>query len=137
MTWNVRHLTQTIAADPSTVAAIAGNPANLPRWAAGLSGGIRQEGDRWFTDAPFGMVEVRFVGPVDLGILDHDVVMPDGSIVHNPLRVMPNDDGSEVVLSLFQRTSMTDDEFEADTAAVRADLQRLRDLVEGGPAQSA
>lgn len=131
MTWRALHISQAIDADPAIVCAIAGNPANLPRWAAGLSSGIRQEGDRWFADAPFGTVEVRFTGPIDAGVLDHDVVMPDGAIVRNPLRVLPNDDGSEVVFTLFQRTGMADGAFDADATRVRDDLERLRGLVEG------
>jgi len=57
--------------------------------------------------------------------VDHEVVLPDGAVVHNPLRVLPNDGGSEVVFSLFQRAGMTDDDFEGDAKAVRADLDRL------------
>jgi hypothetical protein len=72
-----------------------------------------------------GLVEVRFTGEAAEGILDHDVTLPDGTVVHNTLRVLPNDGGSEVVFSLFQRDGMTDDEFARDAEAVRADLDRV------------
>jgi hypothetical protein len=80
---------------PGAVAAFAGDPANLPKWAAGLSLGIRNEDGRWLTDSPMGEVEVRFVGDVADGVLDHDVVFPDGSVTRNPLRVTARDGGSE------------------------------------------
>ena len=131
MTWPVQHLTLTIDAGIEAVIAVAANPLQLPRWAAGLSAGIRNEEGRWITDSPMGAVEVRFVGPTESGVLDHDVIMPDGAVVHNPLRVLRNDQGSEVVFSIFKRMGMTDDEFESDAALVSEDLARLKSLVEG------
>lgn len=86
MTYPAVHVSLAIDADPRAVSAFAGDPANLPRWAAGLSAGIRHEDGRWVADSPMGVVEVRFTDAVALGILDHDVVFPDGTIVHNPLR---------------------------------------------------
>jgi hypothetical protein len=73
---------------------------------------------------------VRFTGPVADGILDHDVFLPDGTVVRNPLRVLPDDDGSEVVFTVFQRPGMSDDDFAADTDTVRDDLERLAGLLE-------
>jgi len=130
MTWNALHISQTVARDPAEVAAFAGDPENLPRWAGGLSAGIRREGERWVTDSPMGTVEVAFTGPVALGILDHDVTLPDGTVVHNPLRVLRNDEGSEVVFTLYRLPGVTDEAFERDAATVREDLARLRDLLE-------
>ncbi|GAA4284171.1 SRPBCC family protein [Brevibacterium daeguense] len=130
MTYEAHHISQSIRRAPSDVAAFAGDPRNLPRWAAGLSTGIRLENGRWITDSPMGVVEVRFLGGVDLGILDHDVILPDGTVVHNPLRILRNDDGSEVVFTLYRLPSATDDEFARDAAMVREDLARLRDILE-------
>jgi hypothetical protein len=80
-----------------------------------------------------GTVEVAFTGAVDRGILDHDVTLPGGVVVHNPLRVLPNDDGSEVVFSVFRLPGTTAEGFDADVDTVRADLARLRDIVELDP----
>ncbi len=132
MTWPVLHISQTIEADLAAVLAIAGKPEKLPLWAAGLSAGIRRESGRWLSDSPMGTVEVRFIGPVAVGILDHDVTLPDGAVIHNPLRVLRNGEGSEVVFSIFQRRGMTDDRFRADAALVREDLSHLKKLVENG-----
>ena len=131
MTWPVQHISQAIDASVEAVIAVAGDPKQLPRWAAGLSAGIRRESGRWLTDSPMGTVEVRYVGATERGILDHDVTLPDGTIVHNPLRVLRNDQGSEVVFSLFKRPGMTDDEFDADAHLVREDLARLNKLFDG------
>ena len=131
MTWPARHVSTTIHRTPDAVVAIAGDPAALPRWAGGLADGIRQVEGRWVADSPMGEVEVAFIGPIELGILDHDVTLPDGEIVHNPLRVLRNGDGSEVVFTVYQRPGMSDADVEADVAAVAADLERLRQLLEG------
>lgn len=131
MTWPALHISQSIERDPGEVAAFAGDPQNLPRWAAGLSAGIRRAGDRWVTDSPMGVVEVAFVGPVELGILDHEVTMPDGAVVHNPLRVLRNDQGSEVVFTLYRLPGVSDGDFARDAELVAADLVRLRDVMEG------
>jgi hypothetical protein len=130
MTWRALHVSRSVEADPETVALFAGDPENLPLWAAGLSAGIRLESGRWYADSPMGVVEVAFTGPIGSGILDHDVTMPDGTVVHNPLRVLPNDGGSEIVFTLFQRTGMTDEELRADARLVEEDLTRLADLLE-------
>ena len=130
MTGPVLHISRPLDADVRTVVAFAGNPANLPLWAAGLSAGIRQESGRWYADSPMGPVEVAFTGPTESGILDHDVILPDGTAVHNPLRVVPNENGSEIVFTLFQRTGMTDDEFRADARQVEEDLARLARILE-------
>lgn len=79
-----------------------------------------------------GDVEVRFLGGTDLGILDHDVVLPDGSVAYNPLRVIRNDDGSELVFTLYRRPDTTDDEFEQDRQFIKDDLAQLREILEGG-----
>ncbi len=77
-----------------------------------------------------GVVEVAFTGPAGSGILDHDVTLPDGTVVHNALRVIPNDGGSEIAFTLFQRPGMSDEQFRADARLVEEDLARLAALVE-------
>jgi hypothetical protein len=111
------------------VARFARDPRNLPAWASGLADGIEQVDGRWFAMSPMGRVEVRFTGG-EPGVLDHDVVLPSGEVVHNPLRVVEDGDGCRVVFTLRRRPGMTDDEFAADAAAVTADLARLRETVE-------
>lgn len=130
MTWPCLHISAAVERSPAEVASFAGDPANLPAWAAGLSSGVRRSGDHWLADSPMGTVQVAFVGPVELGILDHDVTLPDGTVVHTPLRVLRNDAGSEVVLTLYRRPGMSDTDLERDAAMVRADLERLRAVLE-------
>jgi hypothetical protein len=126
----VRHLSVSIDRPPAEVYAFASRPENLPAWASGLAAGIRQVAGEWVADAPAGTVRIRFVPRNDLGVIDHDVLLPGGETVHVPLRVIANGSGSEVVLTLLRLPNMTDERFEADARCVEADLARLKALLE-------
>lgn len=124
------HLSTYVDRPAPEVYAYVVDPAHLPQWAAGLGGSIEQRDGRWFADSPMGEVEVRFVDVNPFGVLDHDVTLPDGVTVTNPLRVIPDGDGCEVVFTLRRRPEMSDSDVEADADAVRADLARLKSLME-------
>ena len=108
----------------------ASNPVNLSSWAAGLAHQEVQlvEGN-WVADSPMGRVVVAFAPPNDFGILDHDVTLPDGETVRNPMRVIPNGDGCDVVFTVRRRPGMSEKDFAADVDAVTADLAALRTLM--------
>ncbi|MCW4385925.1 SRPBCC family protein [Salinibacterium sp. SYSU T00001] len=129
MTWPALHISRSSEADVASVVSIAGNPERLPEWAEGLSAGIRQESGRWVSDSPMGRVEVAFTGPVEHGLLDHAVTLPDGTVIHNPLRVLQNDAGSEIVFTLYRRDGVSDEDFEADARQIERDLETLVSLV--------
>jgi hypothetical protein len=117
-----RHIGVWIDASPDAVYALASDSAQLPRWAAGLA-------DPALSDAV-----VDFAPQNDFGVLDHVVRLPSGEAVYNPMRVIPGgleEAGCEVVFTLRRRPGVTDAEFEADAAAVAADLAALRGLCEG------
>jgi hypothetical protein len=94
------------------------DPLNLPAWAAGVD---------------TSQVTVEFSPRNAFGVLDHVVRTPTGETFYNPMRVIPAGGGQgrcEVVFTVRRRPGMTDDEFCADIAAVTADLQTLRRLLE-------
>lgn len=126
-----RHIGVRIGRPAAEVYAYASDPANLPSWAHGLSGSIAREGDVWIAESPMGRVTVAFTPPNDLGVLDHDVTLPSGETVHNPVRVLPyGDTASEVVFTLRPLPGMTAADVDRDAATVTADLHRLRHLLE-------
>lgn len=129
-----RHLSTVIAATPAAVSAFAAEPENLPKWAAGLAEAeVKREGDLLVVESPMGQVTVKFVSFNDFGVLDHDVTLPTGVVVTNPLRVLAHPEGSEVVFTLRQ-LDMSNEDFERDAAMVVADLARLKAILEGHPA---
>ena len=128
---DVRHLSIYIARDPSHVYEFASDPRNLPQWAAGLArSDVTRTGDAWIVDAPFGKVTIRFAPKNALGVMDHDVELESGVTVHNPMRVVPNGEGSEFIFTLFRRPEMSDEQFAEDGRAVEADLRTLKELLE-------
>lgn len=132
-----RHLSVPIALSPRAVSAFAGSPANLPRWAAGLAAGIREEGGRWLADSPMGPVEVRFVGDISAGILDHEVTLPDGTSTLNQFRILADGPHSLAVFHLRRAEGVTDEAFEADASAVQADLEALKRVLEAGTSEAS
>jgi hypothetical protein len=116
-----RHIGVWINATPDAVYAFASDPTELPRWAAGLA-------DPSLSDAV-----VDFAPQNEFGVLDHEVRLSSGEAVYNPMRVIPGGTGEtrcEVVFTLRRRPGVTDAEFDADAAAVAADLETLRGLLE-------
>lgn len=128
---DVIHISTTIKCPPEEVYAFASNPENLPLWAAGLAQSkVTREGDRWRVRAPFGEAWVTFAARNALGVMDHDVALEDGTVVHNPMRVVANGSGSEFIFTLFRQAGMSDEQFAADHSAVAQDLATLKTLLE-------
>ena len=50
--------------------------------------------------------------------------------IHNPMRAVPNGEGSELVFTLIPQPGMSDGQFAEDQAAVPRDLKTLKDLLE-------
>lgn len=125
------HVSTTIDRPADDVYAYASNPANLPAWAAGLAEREPQLIDgRWVIDSPLGTVVVSFAPANGFGVLDHDVTLPTGETVRNPMRVVPNGDGCDVLFTVRRRPGMTADDLAADVDAVTADLAALRNVLE-------
>jgi hypothetical protein len=125
------HVSTSIARPAKDVYDFVVDPINLSLWASGLAHQPVQHIDgHWVVESPMGRVTVRFV-PLNLyGILDHDVTLPDGRTVTNPMRVLPNGDGSDIVFTVRRSDGMSDDEFATDVDTVRRDLDTLRFLME-------
>lgn len=130
MTFPSKHLSISINSPSDKVYAFVANPENLPKWASGLSASIRKEGDDWIADSPMGPVKVKFADKNKFGILDHDVTLPTGVKVYNPMRVFPNNDGCELVFTLYRLPDMSEQQFMDDAKLVENDLKQLKDILE-------
>ena len=125
------HVSTTINRPADEVYAYASDPGNLPNWAAGLARQDVQLIDGvWVTESPMGRVTIEMAPSNSFGVLDHTVTLPSGEIVNNPMRVMRNADGCDVVFTVRRRPGMSASEFAADADAVAADLATLRELAQ-------
>jgi hypothetical protein len=130
MAFLTRHISISISKSVAEVYAFVSDPLNLPKWAAGLSGSIKKEGPDWVADSPMGKVKVKFAGTNVFGVLDHDVTLPSGVRFYNPMRVVANDNGSEVIFTLFRVPGMSDENFQEDAQSVNRDLKKLKEILE-------
>jgi len=125
-----RTLSVWIDHDPDAVYAFLAVPENFPRWASGLAGSLKRDGDGWVAEAPEGPVRVRFTPPNPFRIADHWVIPPEGAEIAVPMRVLANGGGSEVTLHLFRQPEMDDAKFDADADWVARDLATLKRVLE-------
>ncbi|GAA4750495.1 SRPBCC family protein [Amnibacterium soli] len=121
-----------IHASRSEVYDVARDLSALPAWAGGLASGAIEplSDDALVVDSPMGRVTVVFAPRNEVGVLDHDVTLPSGDTVHNPMRVHAHPHGAEVVFTL-QQGDASDEDLARDAALVQDDLHRLKALVEG------
>ena len=128
---DVHNLSIYINRSPVEVYEFASDPRNLPRWAAGLAcSEMKKDGNEWIVEAPFGKARIKFAEKNILGIMDHDVELESGITVHNPMRVVPNGEGSEFLFTLIRQSGMSDEQFTKDKEAVEKDLKLLKKLLE-------
>jgi len=118
-----------IAVPPQAAYAYIRDPANLPTWAAGFVKSIESRGDKWIAHTTLGEASFRFAPANELGVVDHDVELPSGKF-HNPMRVIPNGKGCEVLFTALQFPGISDAQFSGDLELVRRDLGTLKDLLE-------
>lgn len=104
----------TIDRPAGEVYAFVSDPRNLPRWASGIDAAAK----------------VRFVEKNPFGVLDHYVKVGAGPEVYMPMRVLPNGEGSEVLITVFHQPGTSEEKFGEDTQWVRRDLEALKELLE-------
>ena len=131
VTFEARTISVAIDRPPREVYDFAVVPENLPKWATGLGTSGERAGDEWVAQTAQGPLRVRFVGRNELGVLDHHVTFPEGTVVYNPMRVVANGSGSALSFTLFRRPGVTDEQFAADAAWIERDLKALKQLLEG------
>jgi uncharacterized protein YndB with AHSA1/START domain len=108
------HITAQLTVPASKVYDFVSNPENLALWAQGATGSV--------TFAPHN----------EFGVLDHTVSLADGGSVYVPFRVLPLEDGSELVFTIRRSDGMSDADFERDRESVESDLLTLTGILEGG-----
>lgn len=130
-TYVARHVSVSVNRPVADVYNFVSNPQHLPEWASGLSTGtVKKEGDQWLMESPMGKVKVKFTGRNEFGIIDHEVTLPSGQKVYNPVRVLQNNEGSEIIFTVYRLPGTTNEAFEKDAATVLADLQQLKKILE-------
>jgi hypothetical protein len=130
----VRVIHCSVRRDPRSLYEMLWRPESFALWASGLSSAsLERDEVGWKAQGPEGPVRITFTGHNSFGVMDHWVDLGDGRIVYVPLRIIPNAEGSEVLLTLFRQPDMSDEKFAQDEVWVRQDLATLKALAEGSP----
>jgi len=125
-----RTVSVSITVAPPLVYDFASNPENLPQWAPAFCKSIEYADGAWVVRSADGPVIIEFVEKNRLGVLDHTVTLESGLKIYNPMRVVPNASGSEVLFTLFQTSNMDEDKFAEDAKLVENDLHTLKRVIE-------
>lgn len=127
---DVQHISVSIKRSYNEVYKFASNPENLPRWVEGLTGSMSQVDGEWVAESTNGKIKVRFADPNPFGVLDHEMELENGYSFTNILRVVPNEQGCEIIFTLFRQSDKSPAEFEEDGKMVEADLSKLKGILE-------
>ncbi|WP_375452144.1 SRPBCC family protein [uncultured Devosia sp.] len=113
------------------VYAYLATPINYEQWAAVDKGSLKplDNGD-WQAETPFGLRHFRFSPPNPHGVLDHAIFAPGGEVIYNPMRVVANEEGSELSFMFFRREGMSDAEFSSAVEWITTDFLALKSLLE-------
>lgn len=118
-------LSATLSTPPDEVYAYVIDPRNLPEWAAGLAKSVEQREGQWVVDSGAGEWIVEFAEHNGFRVADHLVTLPDGTKQLNPMRVLANGLGSEVLFTVFRGEVDSDEDWTALQATIQADLEAL------------
>jgi hypothetical protein len=130
VTFESKQLSERVECPLSEAYAYTADPAHLPEWASGLGTSVTEEDGTLYIETPGGRVGLEFAPRNTYGVLDHNVILPSGEVVYNPLRVFANDEGCEFVFTLHRTAGMSAEDFERDAGMVKADLARLKKVLE-------
>lgn len=130
MTHPAKNISISINKSSEEVYQFASNPENFPKWLAFVKTISEKSGSVWAAETDLGKIEIELTPANKFGIIDHVVTLPGGAKVKNPLRVIENGEGSEVVFTLFRMPTKTEKEFNDDADLVKADLKMLKDILE-------
>lgn len=108
------------------------DPLNFGAWAAVDKDSYRPlpNGD-WEGMTSFGgLRHFRFTPVNDFGVLDHAVFVPGEPLLWTPMRVMPNEAGTDLAFTFYQRPGTNEAEFASAIEWVTTDFLTLKSLLE-------
>ena len=115
----------------------AADPANVPVWASGLGSSVELVDGQWIAQSPMGRVAIAFAPRNDFGVLDHEVTLPSGERVLNPMRVIPDGPSAcEIIFTVRRQPGTSDEKFARDANTVAADLATLKRVLEAATADA-
>ena len=91
---------------------------------------VRETESGWVVETAQGPVGLRFAPENDYGVTDHTVTVSPEVTVYVPMRVVANEDGTELTFMFFRRPEMSDEKFASTIEWVTVDFLVLKGLLE-------
>jgi hypothetical protein len=119
-----------IEAAPDKVFTFLSNPMRWPEYAVVNLRSVSPGQNGWFKAVTkFGEGEIKVNGIKELGVFDHVWKDPQATWqVYS--RVVPNGDGSTVLMTLFQPAIMTDAQFDQAMREMDIEMAKLKEILE-------
>ncbi len=107
------------------------DPRNFSQWAAvdAATFAPLEDGD-WRAMTPSGLLHYRFTPLNGFGVLDHAQFVPGEVPQFNPMRIFPNEEGTELLFTFFMRAGMTTAEFDSTVEWITTDFLTLKSVLE-------
>ncbi|AUX95273.1 polyketide cyclase [Mixta gaviniae] len=105
-------------------------PEFFPKWVSAIGDApLQPEGNIWKARGADGVIKVRFTEHNAFGVMDHWLDNGFGKEIYMPMRIVPNQEGAQVLLTLFRQPFTSDEKFRQELATIEQDLQKLHQLV--------
>lgn len=119
-----------IQAPPEKVYAFLVNPMNWPQYAVVNLRSVSPGQNGWFKAVTkFGEGELKVDGVKELGVFDHVWKDPQATWkVYS--RVVPNGEGSTVMMTLFKPPAMSDQQFDHSMEEMDIEMAKLKEILE-------
>lgn len=105
-------------------------PDYFPKWIGALSETtLEQDGTWWKIVGAESAKKIRFTDHNPYGVMDRYVDTGFGKEAVVPMRVVGNEEGSEVLITIFRQPFTSEEKFAEEIATVQQDLQRLHTLL--------
>lgn len=119
-----------IQASPEKVYAFLADPMNWPQYAVVNLRSVSPGQNGWFKAVTkFGEGELRINGVKEHGLFDHVWKDPQATWqVYS--RVVPNGDGSTVMMTLFKPPAMSDQQFDHSMEEMDIEMAKLKEILE-------
>lgn len=101
-------------------------PDYFPKWVSQLGDApLQAEGNYWRAKGAEDALKVRFTEHNSYGVMDHWIDNGFGKEIYMPMRIVPNQEGAQVLLTLFRQPFTSDEKFQQELAVLQQNLQRL------------
>jgi uncharacterized protein YndB with AHSA1/START domain len=117
-----------IAAPPETVLELLSDARRLPDWAPAFALAVEPTGQDWLIDSGAGQFRLRVRVSPEHGTID--LLRPNDPSRGARMRVLSNEDGSEVLFTLIFPAGADNKSIAQQMTTVEAELRTVRDLCE-------